>query len=78
MKSRPGIDATVAQSHTTTESVLPPKYPPRRPSSTPIGMAMSEVTMPTWKDMRAPCTSRCATSRPRLSVPIGCAHDGGW
>ena len=39
---------------------------------------MSDVPMPTWKEIHAPCTRRAETSRPRLSVPIQCFADGGW
>jgi hypothetical protein len=47
IKSKPGIEATVAHNHTTKESVLPPKYPPNAPNNTPSGMAISEVIIPT-------------------------------
>ena len=37
-----------------------------------MGMAISEVTMPTRNAMRVPWTRRWSTSRPSPSVPRGC------
>ena len=40
-------------------------------------MAMLSATKPTDSEIRAPYTIRASTSRPRSSVPSGCAPDGG-
>ena len=42
------------------------------PTRTAIAIAIT----PTASDTRPPCISCAKTSRPMLSVPIGCASDG--
>ena len=57
-------------------SSAPPAYPAARPSGTATTRATSADTNETVSEIRAPNRIRDRTSRPRSSVPNGCATDG--
>src|SRR5579884_2205960 len=60
-----------------TSSIHPPQYPAISPRPTPTVIAIASTSTPTAREMRAPAMTRLRRSRPRSSVPKGCAADGG-
>src|SRR5713101_5351130 len=78
-----GSDSPTSVSRIRTASVRPPRYPEIRPSMVPNVPATPIAMRDTAREIRLPQTIRLNTSRPKRSVPSGCAqsprsiHTGG-
>jgi hypothetical protein len=59
-------------SRPTISSIQPRRMPATAPSGMPTRPEMATARMPTYNVRRAPCMIWENTSRPNLSVPIGC------
>ena len=77
MVYRNGSDDQISMSRCPSRSSLPLTYPSRAPMLTPVPSAMSRTSSANVSETLNPYERRTSTSRPRSSVPSGCARDGG-
>ena len=72
-----GNDASASFRRMSSSSTQPPYQPVSAPTSVPTTVPMATVPSAMSSVSPAPTITRLKMSRPNLSVPIGCAADGG-
>src|SRR5262249_8606421 len=76
-RKKRGTTLTSSVSRMSTSSRIAPRQPDSAPIVIPTKEARAVTVSATSRDVRAPWTTPAKRSRPRSSVPIGCAIAGG-